>query len=133
MKAKSVKFGSIIFGCILVLSSLVYALHEGLLTIPTQGILTHAEIKSVPTSIQWGNMSIGVPNIKTVRIDNISNVTIFGLTMNYSLPVGWNASLTWNLEAENLTFGQSKHADFNLTVYDAPEGPFNFNITIDDA
>lgn len=134
MKGKSIKVGSIIFVGIVVLSSVVFAFYEGLLTIPTQGTLTYAEIQSVPSSIQWGNMTYGVPNIKTVRIDNVSNVTITGLTMNYTFPVDWNASLTWNLEGQNLTVGQSLWADFNLTVFDTPEdGPFNFSIDIDDS
>lgn len=134
MKKRSIKIGSIIFGCVLVLSSVVFALHEGLLTIPTQGTLTYAEITAFPSSIQWGNMTYGVPNTKTVRIDNVSNVTITGLTMNYTFPVGWNASLTWNLEGQNLTVGEYAWADFTLRVLETPEdGPFNFSIDIDDS
>lgn len=98
--------------------------------IPTTGVVTRAEIAIVPSSFTWGNVTLDDPVIKTVRLDNTSNVTISNLTMFYTLPVDFNGTLTWDAEGKTLGVTESLFAEFNLTLTDAPEVPFSFNITI---
>lgn len=127
---KEVKIATIAFLAYLISVSLVYASFTILTEIPTSGVVTHAELVAVPSSISWGNVSLGDPVIKTVRLDNTSNVTISNLTMFYTLPVNFNGTLTWDAEGKTLGVTESLFAEFNLTLTDAPEVPFSFNITI---
>lgn len=127
---KKIKTATLLFLIFSALTTIVYAGIKTLQTIETSGAITHAMIETTPSTIEWGNMTVGDPNIKELALTNTGNLTIELLHIDYELPIDFTGSLSWDLEGESLDIGQTKVALLNLTVTDAPEVPFAFNITI---
>lgn len=122
---------TLLFCMFIVGTAIVYATVQTFLTIPTSGDMKTAELSSTPTEIVWGEMDTNASVIKSLSITNIGDVLITDLHMAYDLPPLFSGTLTWDLEGQAIVVGETKIATLNLTVTDAPDGPFNFDITID--
>lgn len=122
---------TVLFLMFLVGTTGVWAITKTLLTIETSGNITSAELSSTPTSIEWGDTDLNASVIKSLSLTNTGDVVVTNLHMAYDLPPLFSGTLTWDLEGQAIVLGETKIATLNLTVTDAPDGPFNFNITID--
>lgn len=122
---------TLLFCMFIALTSLAYATVQTFLTIPTSGNMKSVELSSDPTAIVWGDMDTNVSVIKSLSVTNIGDVLVTDLHMAYDLPPEFSGTLTWDLEGQAIVVGETKIATLNLTVIDAPDGPFNFDITID--
>ena len=123
---------TLLFTISIALSYVAYATVQTLLTIPISGnIVTNAELTSVPTSIVCGDIDKNMPFITSLSVTNTGDVPVTALHLGYVLPPQLSGTLTWDLEGQAIVVGETKIATLNLTVTDAPDGPFNFDITID--
>ena len=127
---KEAKIVTAVFVALMVTSTLGYAISKNLLTLPTDGEVVSAEMTGTPSTIQWGKFVEGTMISKQVNVENVGGTDINDLHLTYVLPTDFVGSLTWNLEGASITIGETKQATFNLTVTDAPLGPFSFDITI---
>ena len=102
------------------------------LIIPSTGtVQLEYGLSASPANINWGNVTLGVPVIQTVDIENIGTKNITSLAMTYQpCPNLINYTLTWDYEGFGLPIGYYVTANFTLTVYEAVEGPFSFDIYI---
>lgn len=131
MKNLTRKTATLLFILFLAGTTTVWAITQTLLIIPTTGNMTSAELAGVPTSIEWGDMDINASVIKSLSLTNTGDIIVSNLHLAYDLPPLFSGTLTWDLEGQAIVLGETKIATLNLTVTDAPDGPFNFDITID--
>lgn len=84
-----------------------------------------------PSSIDWGNLTRGASSIRSINLTN-AGPDITSLNMTHTLKSGnlYNYTLTWNVEGNSLPTGTWTTATLNLTIYDADEGPFSIDITV---
>jgi hypothetical protein len=96
--------------------------------IATHGTLTNFTVSS--TSIDWGNVTVGVPMNETVVLTNTGNKPL-RVNMTYDKVVGLsNFSLIWNLEATIIESKGNATANFQLTIFNYTESSFSFDIII---
>lgn len=126
---KRTKIATVVFIAFAVSISLVWAT-KTLLTIPTSGNVPESGLDSVPASIEWGNMTKGVPVLKLLSITNTGDIDVPNLNMTYTLPPSFVGTLTWDIEGQTILVGETKMATLILTLTDMPEGPFSFDINI---
>ena len=122
---------TLLFALFIAVTTVAFATYQTLLTIDTSGTMTSAELSSVPTSIVWGDVDRNMSVIKSLSLTNTGDVPVTVLYMLYELPLSFSGTLTWDLEGQAIVVGETKIATFNLTVTDAPDGSFSFDITID--
>lgn len=107
-----------------------YAVLTPMVTVPTDGTVTVPKVSVTPTSIQWGTFTVNTSIIQPLEVTNIGEVPVKALHMTYDLPINFTGTLTWDLEGVTLDVAQARITSLNLTLTEASEGPFNFNITI---
>ena len=125
---------AIICIAILTFTTLVYALHL-ILKIITQGTIElEYALTAEPSNIDWGNVTLNTPINRSVDIDNVGTKNMTSLTMKYENPSAnlLNYTVLWNCEGLDLPVGDVITATFTLTVYEATEGAFSFDIWIGD-
>lgn len=99
------------------------------LVIPQTGkIVTPPSISANPSSINWGNVTIGESYTETCEISN-SGTSPALLNMTYdNITLG---VLTWDFENQTLPASSTVLVNFTLTInLTAPQGDFAFNIYI---
>jgi len=108
-----------------------------LTTIPTSGTFTSAYgVTLVPTSVDWGNVTMGVPVTRTVSITNTGTKHITSLAMSTASWTGiglTDFTLTWDLGGQALNVGVTKTATFVFTLTAPVSSVWSFDIKVSDA
>jgi len=127
---KTRKIATLLFICFAVTITFAWASTKDLATIPTDGTVVEPTVGVTPSTVQWGNVTVNVPNLQTIEVTNMGPLDITNLHLTYTLPETFDATVTWDLEGTSLNVAQSTFAQLNLTLTVAPEGPFTFDIII---
>lgn len=132
MKRKiSVRVATILFIALIASATgITWAVYKKIIDVPTSGNMEGFKLETSPSSVEWGNVTYDKPILKSISVKNTCSVPISNLHMTYALPEGFTGSLTWDIEGIALGSDESTNAILNLTITEAPEGPFNFNFTI---
>ena len=120
-----------------ILVAVGYVAASYFLTIPTNGYIeTEYGLTATPTSISWGppNMTIGAARTKSVDIINTGTRNFTSLNIQYSSETSNLLNFTLECDAVGLPLpiGKSVVANFTLTIYEATQGDFSFNIYVSD-
>jgi len=126
------KMATLAFVVFVLFVGLVCAVYNYTLTIPTSGkIVTSPGLEANPSTIDWGNVTVGTKVSKSVTLTNTGNVQLSRLNMTISNVVGLtNYTVTWNLEGQSINPAQSLNATFTLKVFEYNATNFSFNIII---
>ena len=128
------KYIAILLATILLATVAAWAANE-YFKLPTSGYIeTEYDITFNPTSIDWGNMSIGVPISYLVNITNTGtrNFTNLNVTCDDWSDNLIDFDLECNVLWEPLVINQSIIANFTLTIYEATQGDFTLDIYVSD-
>lgn len=128
---KRIVYASLLLILSLSITTFAYAGLKNLVVIPTTGEIAEPEVTTSPSAIDWGIMAVNSSRIRAVTLNNTGPVPITALHMSYTLPANMTGTLTWDAEDKPLAIAETLTATFNLTVTDAPLGPFSFDIIID--
>jgi len=125
------KMATLAFVVFVLFVGLVCAVYNYTLTIPTSGIVTSSGLEANPSTIDWGNVTVGTEVSKSVTLTNTGNVQLSGLNMTISNVVGLiSYTLTWDTEGKSIAPAQSLNATFTLTVFEYNATNFSFDIII---
>lgn len=106
------------------------------LTIHTEGTYdTAMNITVDPTTIDWGQVEIGVSVIRTANITNEGGTNVDSLHFTTATYTGISAvdfTLTCDLEGSPLTVMDSEIATFTFTLVNPVSATFNFDIVVNE-
>lgn len=106
-----------------------------LLTVPNTGEISLAYgLQSSPATLNWGTITqLDKPYYAPVTLTNTGTKPIAHLNFTLSSVTGLTSyTLKWDAEGQPLYPEEELVCTFNLTVQDAPEGTFSFDININD-
>lgn len=112
-----------------------YAIDQFLL--PTHGVFQgEYGLTFNPTEIDWGNVTLDTPVIRSVQLTNTGTKDFWNLTASYGNETTnlINYTLFWDvsMNSDYLLIGESILANFTLVIYNATSGPFQFDIYIEE-
>ena len=99
--------------------------------VPNGHLTPLAGLSATPTSIEWGNVTVGLAVTRAVNLtangEDIGslNMTVANYTSNLR-----NYTVTWDAEGYPLKSGESVMANFTLTVRDADTGNFHIEFLV---
>ena len=105
------------------------------LRIPTAGNITgEINLQCTPQTIEWDSVTLNTPVIRSVNITNVGTRNVATLNMTYENPSTnlLDYTVTWDCEAQPLPHSAWVIANFTLTITDGTEGPFSFDISIQE-
>ena len=134
---KKTTIAIILIVCLLAATAAVLA-NEYFFKMPTSGYVeTDYGLTANQTSIDWGpeNVTIGNPVIRSVNFTNTGTKNFTSLTITYGDESSnlINFDLGCDAVWEPLAINQSIIANFTLTIYEATQGHFSFDIYVSDS
>lgn len=118
---------SVIFICYLVFIISVYGTSHYLTITSSGNVNVPAQLTTDTPHIDWGNVSLGTPVLRSIKLTNVGDEALTSLNMTSSSIQLTNYTLTWNAP-EKINPKEELTVVFTLTVYNYTS--VNFEVTI---